>query len=128
MTKNNFQLLGVASLFVASKYHEIHTFEAEKYVYLCDGLYTLKELLEMESLILVTTGFNLQFPNLNQFTAILLQHYGLELESSVNDLIRLTMFDCLLLNKYRKQHVASVIVYFAAKLNEQTMLSSREII
>ena len=27
-SKDNFQLLGVAALFVASKYNEIHTFEA----------------------------------------------------------------------------------------------------
>ena len=42
--KFNFQLLGVASLFVASKYNEIHTFEAEKYVYVCDGLYSMTQL------------------------------------------------------------------------------------
>lgn len=47
ISKHNFQLLGVTALFVASKYNEIHTFEAEKYVYLCDGLYTLPELFEM---------------------------------------------------------------------------------
>lgn len=41
ISKNNFQLLGVAALFVASKYNEIHTFEADKYVYLCDGMHTL---------------------------------------------------------------------------------------
>ena len=117
MTKNNFQLLGVAALFVASKYNEIHTFEADKYVYLCDGLYNLQELLEMESLILTTTNFNLQLPTLNQFTSLLLQHYNLELDSSVSDLIKLALFDCLLLNKFKKQHVASVIIYFAAKLN-----------
>ena len=30
--RSNFQLLGVASLFVSCKYHEIYTIEAEKYV------------------------------------------------------------------------------------------------
>lgn len=44
ITKANFQLLGIAALFVASKYHEIHTWEAEKYVFVCDGLYTLEQL------------------------------------------------------------------------------------
>ena len=126
ISKNNFQLLGVAALFVASKYNEIHTFEADKYVYLCDGLYSQKELLEMESLILTTTCFSLQFPTLNQFTGLLLQHYSLELEGSVADLIRLVMFDCMLLNRFKKQHVASVIIYFAAKLNEESMLRSKD--
>jgi hypothetical protein len=41
ITKVNFQLLGISSLFVASKYNEIYTPEAKKYIYVCDGLYTL---------------------------------------------------------------------------------------
>jgi hypothetical protein len=42
--KNNFQLLGITALFIASKYNEIHTYEAEKYVFVCDGLYTFAQL------------------------------------------------------------------------------------
>lgn len=41
INKTNFQLLGATSLFVASKYNEIHTWEASKYIYVCDGLYTV---------------------------------------------------------------------------------------
>lgn len=44
INKANFQLLGIASLFVAAKYNEIHTPEAEKYIYVCDGLYKLPNL------------------------------------------------------------------------------------
>lgn len=42
--KANFQLLGVAALFVSCKYHEIYTAEAEKYVALCEGIYTVQQL------------------------------------------------------------------------------------
>ena len=42
--KSNFQLLGITALFIASKYNEIHTYEAEKYVFVCDGLYTFSQL------------------------------------------------------------------------------------
>jgi cyclin B len=59
ITKTNFQLLGISSLFVASKYNEIYTPEAKKYVYVCDGLYTLEDLFGMESYILTLTSFNL---------------------------------------------------------------------
>ena len=82
----------------------------------------------MESLILTTTNFNLQFPTLHQFTGLVLQHYGLDLETTVNDLTKLSMFDCLLLNKFKKQHLASVIIYFAAKVNESSILKSKNII
>ena len=82
----------------------------------------------MESLILTTTNFNLQFPTLHQFTNLVLQHYGLDLDITVNDLIKLSMFDCILLNKFKKQHLGSVIVYFAAKINECPILKSKDII
>lgn len=82
----------------------------------------------MESLILTTTNFNLQFPTLHQFTGLVLQHYKLELDTIVSDLIRLSMFDCLLLNRFKKQHLASVIIYFAAKINEESILRSKDII
>lgn len=68
ITKVNFQLLGISALFVASKYNEIYTPEAKKYIYVCDGLYTLEDLFGMESYILTLTNFNLQFPTLNNFT------------------------------------------------------------
>ncbi len=47
ITKTNFQLLGISALFVASKYNEIYTPEAKKYIYVCDGLYTLEDLFGM---------------------------------------------------------------------------------
>jgi hypothetical protein len=128
ISKQNFQLLGVAALFVASKFNEIHTYEAEKYVYLCDGLYSTRELFEMESLILTTTSFSLQFPTLNQFTGLVQQHYELELESTVSELSRLCLFDCTLMNKFKKQHLASVVIYFAAKVKESDILRSKNII
>lgn len=65
--KKNFQLLGIAALFVASKYNEIYTPEAKKYVFVCDGLYTMEDLFSMESYILTLTNFNLQFPTVNNF-------------------------------------------------------------
>ena len=82
----------------------------------------------MESLILTTINFNLQFPTLHQFTGLLLDHYKLDIDVTVSDLIKLSMFDCILLNSYKKQHLASVIIYFAAKINESSILRSKNII
>jgi hypothetical protein len=82
----------------------------------------------MESLILTSTNFNLQFPTLHQFTGLLIQHYNLELDSTVSDLIKLSMFDCLLLNRFKKQHLSAVILYFAAKIKESSILRSKDII
>ena len=115
-------------MFVASKYNEIHTFEADKYVYLCDGLYTLGQLFEMESLILTTTNFNMQFPSLQQFTGLAIQHYQLELNATINELMKLSLFDFMLCNRFQKQHLAAVIVYFAVKIEESSLMRSKDII
>jgi hypothetical protein len=80
ITKTNFQLLGISALFVASKYNEIYTPEAKKYVYVCDGLYTLEDLFAMESFILTLTNFNLQFPTLVNFMGPLTKDEGLTQE------------------------------------------------
>ena len=45
--KNNFQLLGITSLFIASKYNEVEILNSSKFLYVCDGLYGLAHLLEM---------------------------------------------------------------------------------
>jgi len=82
----------------------------------------------MESLILTSTNFSLQFPTLHQFTSLVLEHYALDLDSTVNDLMKLSMFDCILFNKFKKQHLASVIIYFAAKIREASILRSKDII
>jgi hypothetical protein len=128
ISKINFQLLGVAALFVASKYNEIHTFEADKYVYLCDGLYSLPQLFEMESLILTTTNFSLQVPTLHQFTQLTLEHYGSQHAELIWELNNLVMFDFSLFNRYQKQHLAAVTTYFALKLNNMTELGPMAII
>ena len=60
-------------MFVASKYNQIHTYEAAKYVFVCDGLYTINDLFEMEGIILSVTKFNLQFPTIHQHIGIILQ-------------------------------------------------------
>ena len=36
----NYQLLGIAALFVAAKYNEINAQQADRYVFICDGLYS----------------------------------------------------------------------------------------
>lgn len=58
----------------------------------------------------------MQFPTLYQFTGLALEHYGGDLDKVVNELVRLSMFDYNLFNNFKKQHLAAVIVYFAAKI------------
>lgn len=69
INRKNYQLLGVACLFIASKYNEIYPKDAKKFVYYCDGQYEVNDLFTMESMILNTVNFNLQFPTIINFTS-----------------------------------------------------------
>ena len=127
VNKHNLQLLGVASLFVASKYHEIHTWEAYKYIFVCDGLYSLEQLFEMEGLILTATGFNLQFPTIHQFAGPALVGVRDRLTPTVHVLANLSLFDFTLFNRFQKRHLASVILYLALKLDDPDNVHSKDI-
>ena len=125
--KTNFQLLGVAALFIASKYNQIHTFQADKYIYVCDGLYSLVQLFEMESCILIATDFGLQMPSMFSFTNFATKKYGNEVSLLVQELSRLVLFDFTLFNLVRKQQIAAVVVYFALKLHDPSLIRSRDV-
>ncbi len=115
ISKANFQLLGIAALFVASKYNEIHTWEAEKYVFVCDGLYSVEQLFEMEGVILTVTSFKLQFPTIQQFAGVALQEEG-RVGEAVAMLSNLALLDFSLFNRFQKKHLACVILYLALKI------------
>jgi hypothetical protein len=118
ITKTNFQLLGISSLFVASKYNEIYTPEAKKYVYVCDGLYTLEDLFGMESYILTLTNFNLQFPTLGNFVGPLTNDSSLnqEFKKTVDSLSKMSVLDFNLFNRFKKLHVTGAILYLTSRL------------
>jgi cyclin A len=65
--RTKLQLLGVAALYVASKYEEVYPPTAQKFVYITDHTYTLRQLLKMETLLLDNIGFNVSTPTINSF-------------------------------------------------------------
>ncbi|KAF3426722.1 hypothetical protein E2986_06422 [Frieseomelitta varia] len=60
--KETLQLLGAASLFIASKYDERIPPMVEDFLYICDGAYTQRELIRMEMSILKVIDFDLGIP------------------------------------------------------------------
>ena len=59
VSKPKLQLLGVSAMFIACKYEEIHLQDVRKFVSVCGNTYTVQELLEMESKILVLMNFDM---------------------------------------------------------------------
>ncbi|XP_076671564.1 cyclin B3 [Andrena cerasifolii] len=60
--KETLQLLGAASLFIASKYDERIPPMVEDFLYICDGAYTQRELIRMEMSVLKVVDFDLGVP------------------------------------------------------------------
>ncbi|XP_041458449.1 G2/mitotic-specific cyclin-A-like [Lytechinus variegatus] len=61
------QLVGTASMFVASKYEEIYPPDVKEFVYITDDTYSIKQVLRMEHLILKVLSFDLAGPTINCF-------------------------------------------------------------
>ncbi|XP_075129436.1 G2/mitotic-specific cyclin-B2-like [Leptodactylus fuscus] len=60
--RNRLQLVGVSSLFVASKYEEMYYPEIADFVYITDNAYSKAEIREMEKIILDKLSFDLGRP------------------------------------------------------------------
>ncbi|CAH2104162.1 unnamed protein product [Euphydryas editha] len=62
LTKDDLQLLGASSMFIASKFDERIPPLVDDFLYICDGAYPLQKLLAMEIKILQVVDFNLGIP------------------------------------------------------------------
>ncbi|XP_018419735.1 PREDICTED: G2/mitotic-specific cyclin-B2 [Nanorana parkeri] len=62
VSRGKLQLVGVTSLFVASKYEEMYSPEVADFVYITDNAYTASQIREMEMLILRELNFDLGRP------------------------------------------------------------------
>ncbi|KMQ93953.1 g2 mitotic-specific cyclin-b3 [Lasius niger] len=60
--KETLQLLGAASLFIASKFDERIPPMVEDFLYICDGAYTQRDLIKMEMNVLKVVNFDLGIP------------------------------------------------------------------
>lgn len=56
------QLIGISSLLIANKHEEIYPPEVKEYITVTDNAYTLRQMLEMESAILIRLNFRVSIP------------------------------------------------------------------
>jgi cyclin B len=67
ISREKLQLLGVAALFIASKYEEIYPPQLKDFVDVTDKTYTKADILEMEGKIILSLDFNLTIPSSLRF-------------------------------------------------------------
>ncbi|KAJ0980251.1 hypothetical protein J5N97_008506 [Dioscorea zingiberensis] len=72
ITRQQLQLVGVASMFIASKYEEISPPHMEDFCYITDNTYTKQEVLNMETEILKLLNFEMGNPTIKTFLRYLL--------------------------------------------------------
>jgi len=63
IVRQKLQLVGVTSMLIASKYHEIYAPETNDFVYISDRAYSREEILKMEACVLNTLNFNVTVPS-----------------------------------------------------------------
>ncbi|XP_031641114.1 G2/mitotic-specific cyclin-B [Contarinia nasturtii] len=66
-SRKNLQLVGVAALFVASKYEELYPPDVNDFVYITDNTYTKEQILQMEKHILKKLKFEMGAPTAIHF-------------------------------------------------------------
>jgi G2/mitotic-specific cyclin-B, other len=74
IAKHRFQLLGITSLFIASKYEEIYPPFLSDFAFVCAEAYTQSDILNMETEVLKLIDFNI----VNTSTVLLIQAYSIE--------------------------------------------------
>ncbi|KAJ8908759.1 hypothetical protein NDN08_005464 [Rhodosorus marinus] len=82
VVRQKLQLVGVSSMLIASKYHEIYAPETNDFVYISDRAYTREEILKMEATVLNRLGFNVTTPSPNVFLARFMKAAGCNKKSA----------------------------------------------
>jgi len=113
------QLVGTASMFIASKYEEIYPKDLAKWVYITDDTYNKRQVLKMEKLILGVLKFSVSVPTAHYFVTHLAKMAGCndKTTSLAQYLAELTLLD----GETYLCHLPSVIGAAAVALARHTM-------
>lgn len=121
--KSQLQLVGMACLFIASKYEEIYPPECRDFVYIADNAYTREEIFEMEQKILNVLDFALTAPTslyfLRRFSKA--AHSDYKTHTLCKYIIELSLLDLKML-QYKPSEVASASVLLARIMTKQQTL------
>ncbi|KAK6034431.1 cyclin domain protein [Cooperia oncophora] len=98
--KGELQLVGVASMLVASKYEEMYAPDIHDFEYITDNAYSKKQILKMETKILIATDFDLSRPHSLTF----LRWYSKEMKFGVrmHHMAKFLIEVCFFLENVRK--------------------------
>ncbi|KAM3131758.1 cell division [Paramecium bursaria] len=116
VTKNEFQLLGVTCLLIASKMDEIYSPQLKDLTFITENSFTKSQIIAYESQILQTLSFNLTGPTIYYF----LQRFNMISQLNIKHFYLAQMLCELYLINNQQEIVASIIagsaIYLVRKL------------
>jgi cyclin A len=122
--RGKLQLVGTASMYIASKYEEITPPDVAEFVYITDDTYTKKQVLRMEHLLLKVLDFKMNAPTANWFLSHYLRfgkrHFGLHSQEELHRVemlaryaAELTLIDSDTFIGYLPSQIAASAVYLS---------------
>jgi hypothetical protein len=118
VTRDRFQLLGITSLFIASKYEEIYPPHMKEYIAVCDrATYSKQDMLDMEAVVILSLEFNLTDSTVLRFLERFGRVAGLESRAFMfaRYLTELALVDGVFLN-VPNSLIAASAVYLSNKV------------
>ncbi|CAL0319424.1 unnamed protein product [Lupinus luteus] len=119
MSRQRLQLLGVASMMIASKYEEICAPQVEEFCYITDNTYFKDEVLEMESAVLNFLKFEMTAPTIKCFLRRFVRAAqgvteapSLQLECLTNYIAELSLLEYNML-RYAPSLIAASAIFLA---------------
>ena len=127
ISRNKFQLLGVASLFIAYKYEEIYIKKIDDFVNLAAGAFNKSEILEMENNIVDLIEFNLDLPLSNDFFDLLSTVYKFDKKEYYFGYFLLEAFfldiSCC---EYKQSQIALATCFIILGLRQMKRINNKE--
>ncbi|KAJ3396548.1 G2/mitotic-specific cyclin [Lobulomyces angularis] len=111
------QLVGIAAMFIASKYEEVSHPTIANFIFLADGGYNEEEVLKAERYILQVLNFGLQYPNPMNFLrrCSKAENYDMQTRTLGKYLMEITLMDHRFL-EYVPSAIAGAALYLSRKM------------
>ncbi|KAI9752335.1 MAG: G2/mitotic-specific cyclin [Lichina confinis] len=108
------QLVGVAAMFIASKYEEVLSPHVSSFRHVADDGFTEQEILSAERFILQTLNYDLSYPNPMNFLRRISKadNYDIQTRTLAKYLLEISLLDDRLM-RYCSSHVAASAMYLS---------------
>lgn len=123
ISKEDYQLAGIACLWIASKYEEIYPPRTRNYIEVTADTYTVKDLKNMEGSIIETLGFDLNRTTALQLLEAMVEHAEVSDKTMMEKSVSFCKYaiETALFEGLAKKHEPMTLVMAAMALSENML-------